>query len=106
MWVHAMRKYYYVSREVEPKRQQLAASEKELAGAVAMRDAAEAKLKAVNDRVAMLEQQLQASRRVPRRIAPRPACHPGRPSLAGGGGEDGVARGRSCAVQGAAGQRG
>ena len=55
MWVHAMRTYYYVSLEVEPKRQALAKSEKELGEATEMRQNAEAKLKAVTDRVAALE---------------------------------------------------
>ena len=59
MWVHAMRKYYYVSLEVEPKRRQLASSEQELAIATASKDAAEAKLQAVTEKVASLERQLK-----------------------------------------------
>ena len=50
-----MRTYYYVSLEVEPKRIKLAKSEKELGEATEMRQNAEAKLKAVTDRVAALE---------------------------------------------------
>ena len=59
LWVHAMRKYYYVSLEVEPKRRQLAAAEIELAEADSSRKAAESKLKAVTEKVASLEQQLK-----------------------------------------------
>jgi len=59
MWVHAMRKYFYVSREVEPKRKQLAASEAELKEATDMKNAAESKLAAVNEKVARLETELQ-----------------------------------------------
>ncbi len=61
LWCHAMRKYYYVSLEVEPKRKQLAAAEIELAEATASKQAAEAKLKAVTEKVASLEAQLQAA---------------------------------------------
>ena len=59
MWCHAMRKYYYVSKEVEPKRRQLAQAEEELAVATASKNAAETKLKAVTDKVAALEKALQ-----------------------------------------------
>jgi len=56
-----MRKYYYVSLEVEPKRRQLASAEVELGEATASKQAAEAKLKAVTEKVASLEAQLQAA---------------------------------------------
>ena len=36
MWVHAMRKYYYVSLEVEPLRNKLAAAEIELDAALVL----------------------------------------------------------------------
>jgi dynein heavy chain len=61
MWCHAMRKYYYVSKEVEPKRRQLAAAEEELGIATASKNAAEAKLAAVTEKVARLEAELQAA---------------------------------------------
>ena len=61
LWCHAMRKYYYVALEVEPKRRQLAAAEIELAESTAAGEAASAKLKAVTDKVASLEAQLQAA---------------------------------------------
>jgi len=61
LWCHAMRKYYYVALEVEPKRRQLAAAEIELGEATASKEAAEAKLKAVTEKVASLEAQLQAA---------------------------------------------
>ena len=56
MWSQAMRTYYYVAKEVEPKRIKLAAASAKLAEATASREAAEAKLK------------------VP--LAPTPAPHP------------------------------
>ena len=61
MWCHAMRTYYYVALEVEPKRQRLAKAESELAAATASKQAAEAKLKAVTEKVAALEAALQAA---------------------------------------------
>ena len=61
LWVHAMRKYYYVALEVEPKRKQLAAAEIELGEATASKRAAEAKLDAVTKRVAALEAALKAA---------------------------------------------
>ena len=59
LWVHAMRKYYYVALEVEPKRQQLAAAEGELKEASDSKAAAEAKLDAVTKKVAALEAALE-----------------------------------------------
>jgi len=61
LWVHAMKKYFYVARDVEPKRVLLRKSEEELEVASKTRAAAEAKLKAVNDKVARLEKELQAA---------------------------------------------
>eukprot|EP00741_Cyanophora_paradoxa_P012299 tig00000169_g11885.t1 len=55
MWTHAMRTYYYVSLEVEPKRQKLAQAESELKVVTDMLDQAQAKLAAVNKRIADLE---------------------------------------------------
>ncbi|KAL1510265.1 hypothetical protein AB1Y20_006588 [Prymnesium parvum] len=59
MWVHAMRKYYYVSLEVEPLRLKLADAMKELETANASKAAAESKLDAVTNKVAALEAALQ-----------------------------------------------
>ena len=61
MWSHAMRKYYYVSKEVEPLRIKLAKAEVDLAEATAKKEAAEAKLDAVTKKVAKLEAELQAA---------------------------------------------
>jgi len=61
MWAQAMRTYYYVAKEVEPKRIALAAATTDLAAATASREIAEAKLKAVNEKVAQLEEALQAA---------------------------------------------
>ena len=36
-WVHAMNKYHFVAKEVEPKRQKLAKAQSELAAATASR---------------------------------------------------------------------
>lgn len=54
-----MRKYYYVSLDVAPLRLKLADAMKELAAANASKDAAEAKLEAVTNKVAALEKALQ-----------------------------------------------
>lgn len=54
-----MRKYYYVSLEVEPLRLKLADAMKELEAANASKEAAEAKLDAVTKKVAALEAALQ-----------------------------------------------
>jgi dynein heavy chain len=61
MWVHAMRTYYYVSKEVEPKRLQLASASEQLAVAAGQRDAAAARLDAVTTRLAKLEADLTAA---------------------------------------------
>ena len=61
MWCHAMRKFYYVSLEVEPLRNKLAKAEIELGEATASKQAAEAKLDAVTKKVAALEAALTAA---------------------------------------------
>lgn len=61
MWVHAMRTYYYVSKEVAPKRQQLAEATEQLNSAAASRDEAAGRLDAVMKKVAKLEADLDAA---------------------------------------------
>jgi len=61
MWVHAMRTYYYVSKEVAPKRQQLAEATEQLNAAAAQRDAAAGRLDAVTRRLAKLEADLNGA---------------------------------------------
>jgi len=55
MWSHAMHTYYFVARDVEPKRQKLAAAEAQLKIVNGQLDEARAKLKGVMDKLAELE---------------------------------------------------
>merc|ERR1719281_1513228 len=54
-WVHAMIIYDKVAKEVGPKKEQLAAAQEELAGAMELLAAKQAELKEVIDKVAQLE---------------------------------------------------
>merc|ERR1712216_463097 len=55
LWVRAMYDYYFVSKEVEPLRQAAAAAAAQLEEAMKLLGAAQAKLKAVQDKLAVLE---------------------------------------------------
>jgi dynein heavy chain len=54
-WVHAMHTYYYIARDVEPKRQALAAAQAELDDSNAKLAKAQAELDAVTEKLAQLE---------------------------------------------------
>eukprot|EP00762_Andalucia_godoyi_P002130 ANDGO_02526.mRNA.1 Dynein-1-beta heavy chain len=54
-WCHAMYKYHFVSKSVEPKRQALAAAEKELGETMERLKQAKATLKTVEEKIADLE---------------------------------------------------
>ena len=55
MWVRAMHKYHHVALRVEPLRQKLAAAQAELAVTMEILKEAQAKLKAVTDKIDKLE---------------------------------------------------
>ena len=61
MWTRAMHTYYFVAKEVEPKKAALANARAELEETNKLLAAAEAKLKAVNDKIAALEATLKAA---------------------------------------------
>ena len=61
MWTRAMHTYYFVAKEVEPKKAKLKGAQEELAETNAMLAAAQKKLKAVNDKIAALEASLKAA---------------------------------------------
>lgn len=54
-WVHAMYKYHFVAKGVEPKRQALAAAEAELKETMEKLNAAKARLRVVENKIAELE---------------------------------------------------
>jgi len=60
-WVHAMNKYHFVAKEVEPKRIALASSEAELAELTINLNKLRATLKEVTDKVAMLEKNMEGA---------------------------------------------
>merc|ERR1719183_1863139 len=60
-WVHAMIIYDKVAKEVGPKKEQLAAAQSELAGAMELLASKQAELKEVVDRVAKLEFDFESS---------------------------------------------
>jgi len=55
MWCRAMHKYHFVAKAVEPKRKMLAAAEADLEKTMAKLRAAQAELKAVEDKIGKLE---------------------------------------------------
>ena len=55
LWVRAMHKYYYVAKNVEPKKAKLAAAQASLAETMAKLAVVQAQLKAVEDKIAVLE---------------------------------------------------
>ena len=57
MWAHAMIKWFYVNKEVQPLREQLTQAQAELAVVMEQLTDTRAKLKAVEDNVAMLQKQ-------------------------------------------------
>ena len=61
MWVRAMYKYYTVALQVEPKKKKLAEAQEQLDKTMATLNAAQAKLKGVQDRIAQLEEQFAKS---------------------------------------------
>ena len=56
-WVHAMHTYYFIAREVEPKRKALAGAKAELGGVMATKAAAEEKLAGVLAKLSDLDSQ-------------------------------------------------
>ena len=58
-WVRAMRTYFYVSRDVAPKRAKLKAAEEELEGVMSALAIKKAELKAVEDKIAALNADLK-----------------------------------------------
>ena len=54
-WVHAMNKYHFVAKEVEPKRIALAESQAQLEELTVNLNKLRAQLKEVNDKIASLE---------------------------------------------------
>jgi len=109
MWSQAMRTYYYVAKEVEPKRIKLAAATEKLAEATASREAAEAKLKVP---LAPTPAPAPAPHAYPSPppLTPTPHRHPSPcpggqreggsagGGAAGGGGQDGTTRGAGGAA--------
>lgn len=61
MWVHSMYKYHFVLKEVQPLRDKLTQSKKELELVTQKRDAAQAKLKEVEDKLEMLNRNKEAA---------------------------------------------
>ena len=61
MWTRAMHTYYFVAKEVEPKKAALKGAQEELKETNKLLDAANSRLKAVNDRIAALEAALKAA---------------------------------------------
>lgn len=58
MWAHAMYKFYYVDLAVAPKKAALAKAKAELAAVMANLDKAKAQVKAIEDRLAELNEAL------------------------------------------------
>jgi len=69
MWVHAMDVYSKVAKEVEPKKQKLNEMNKVLAEANALLATKQAELKAINDKVAALQQQCDETLAEKKRLA-------------------------------------
>jgi dynein heavy chain len=61
IWCHAMYKYHFVAKAVEPKRRKLAIAEGDLKNANAKLAKAQAELKAVQDKLAELEEEMAES---------------------------------------------
>ena len=67
-WVHAMNKYHFVAKEVEPKRLALKNAEEELGELTANLNKLRAQLKEVEDKIASLEAKFNAAVAQPRRL--------------------------------------
>lgn len=61
MWVRAMYTYYHVSLSVEPKRIRLKGAEEELSETMEVLNDAKARLKAVTDKLADLQERYDVS---------------------------------------------
>merc|ERR1719188_1720029 len=61
LWVRAMYKYHFVAKAVEPKRAQLRTAEAELAECMAKLEAAQGKLRDVQNKIAKLEADYNAA---------------------------------------------